>query len=182
MSSQTIAYVHDGLKKHQEIKAVKCNHYLVQTFGWWSIAASLIGGTTLYWFAGLPTTSITQSDNWSENTSRNMRETWIKNLLHTLWVATDEVSMCTLNMLTLFSQVSGKIWAHNGVMDATVPFSRLNIMLIGDFHQFLPVEHATFALYSSPQQRNSAVVEKAIYKQFDIVINLMEQKHIINHQ
>jgi hypothetical protein len=98
------------------------------------------------------------------------------------WLAVNEVSMCTLNMVTLLSQVAGNVWAGNRVANSTVPFGGLNMVLIGDFHQFPPVGWSTSALYSLPQQRNTSVVGKAIYEQFETVVCLTEQNHITDHQ
>lgn len=86
--------------------------------------------------------------------------------------------MCTLDILTLTSQVAGKVRVDNGTADATVPFGGLNVVLIGDFHQFPLVGAASSALYCKPGSRNTSTVGKAIYLQFDTVVNLIKQERI----
>jgi ATPase subunit of ABC transporter with duplicated ATPase domains len=72
------------------------------------VAASLIGGTTLHWFPGLPVRQTPQSDIWPDDPAKYIRDCRAKNLKPPLWLAIDEVSMCTLDLLTLLSQVTGQ--------------------------------------------------------------------------
>lgn len=137
------------------------------------VAATLIGGTTLHWFGGLPTRKIPQADIWPDKASKSLRERRIKNIENVLWITVDEVSMCTLDQITLLSQVVGKVRSASAA--STTPFGGANIMLMGDFHQLPPVAGKNNALYSTPGPRNSAVVGRVIYEQFDTVINLTEQ-------
>jgi hypothetical protein len=88
------------------------------------------------------------------------------------------MSMCTLDLLTLLSQVAGKVRVDDGKADSTIPFGGLNVMLMGDFHQFPPVGATNAALYCPPVARNTANVGKAIYHQFDTVVNLIKQERI----
>ena len=92
--------------------------------------------------------------------------------------AIDEMGMCTLDLLTLLSQVAGKVRVDDGKADATIPFGGLNIILLGDFHQFPPVGAPNAALYCPPVARNTATVGKAIYSQFETVIDLVQQWRI----
>jgi len=80
--------------------------------------------------------------------------------------------MCTLDSLTLLSQVAGKVHAGEGAAMSTASFGGLNVMLMGDFHQFPPVGNTNAALYSNSPVRNTVIVGKAIYLQFETVINL----------
>ena len=142
------------------------------------VAASLVGGSTLHWFVGLPSRSIPQSDIWPDNANKKIKERRKNNLCGLEWLAIDEAGMCTLDLLTLLSQVAGKSRIDNGTADSTVPFGGLNILLMGDFHQFPPVGNSNAALYCSPPARNTAVVGKSIYLQFNTVIDLNHQKRI----
>jgi len=111
------------------------------------VAASLIGGTTLHWFAGLPPQTMPQSDVWPDNSSKAIKDRRICNLQPPQWLAIDKVGMCTVDLLTLLSQVMGKVRAGYSTADSTRPFGGLNIMLMGDFHQFpqsdIPNRHFT---------------------------------------
>jgi len=86
--------------------------------------------------------------------------------------------MCTLDSLTLLSQVAGKVHAGEGAAMSTASFGGLNVMLMGDFHQFPPVGNTNAALYSNSPVRNTVIVGKAIYLQFETVINLTQQWQI----
>jgi hypothetical protein len=95
---------------------------------------------------------------------------------------TDEMGMCTLNLLALLSQVAGKARVDDGRADVTVPFGDLNVIMMGDFHQFLPVGASNAALYCPPVARNTATVRKAIYLQFETVIDLAQQWQITDEE
>jgi septin family protein len=51
------------------------------------VAASLIGGTTLYWFAGLLARKVPQSDIWADNPAKKIRDRRNNNLRPPLWIA-----------------------------------------------------------------------------------------------
>jgi len=139
------------------------------------VAASLIGGMTLHWFAGLPTQKIPQSDIWPDSSSKTMKDRRANNIQPTQYLAIDEAGMSTLDLITLLSQVCGKVRADDATAKSTMPFGGLNIILMSDFHQFPPVGNSNAALYCTPPNRNTAIVGKAIYLQFDTVINLTKQ-------
>jgi hypothetical protein len=146
------------------------------------VAESLVGGTTLHWFGGLVPCLIPQSHIWLDESSKQIKEHQIKNLQLIQWLAIDKMSMCTLDILTLLSQVARKARVDNGNMDATVPFGGLNIILMSDFHQFPLVGATNAMLYCPPVARNTATVRKVIYSQFDTVINLTKQERIQDEQ
>ena len=64
------------------------------------------------------------------------------------FLAMDESSMMTTSLLTLGSQMSGRIWNGDGAVDSTNPFRGLNMILMGDFRQFKLVGKPHEALYS----------------------------------
>lgn len=88
------------------------------------------------------------------------------------------MSMLTLDLLTLLSQVLGKVRVGTGALDSTVAFGGVNIMLMGDFHQFPPVGNPLAALYCEPSTRNTSIVGKALYNQFQTLVILREQQRI----
>jgi hypothetical protein len=91
------------------------------------------------------------------------------------------MSMCTLDTVTLFSQICGNVQAGNGGTMARNPFRGLNIMLISDFHQFPPVAHTNLALYCPPSANTTSIVGKAIYLQFTTIVTLLKQERITDH-
>lgn len=70
------------------------------------VAASLIGGTTLHWWGGLPVMSTPQKDDWSEGTSKDVKERRLRNMELSQWLTIDEASMMTTDVLTISSQAS----------------------------------------------------------------------------
>jgi hypothetical protein len=154
--------------------------HLIKTTALSGVAASLIGGTTLHWFAGLPPMLTPQSDIWPDNSSKHIKDRRAKNLQPILWLFIDEISMCTVDLFTLLSQVCGKVRAGDATAAATIPFGGLNITILGDFHQFPPVGRRSSALYCNTFTRNTAVVGKGIYSQFQTVINLHKQERILD--
>jgi len=145
------------------------------------VAASLVGGTTLHWFAGIPPQTTPQSDIWPDNSSKTVKERRTKNISATEWLAVDESGMCTTDVLTLLSQVCGKVRAGDGSATSTAPFGGLNVLLMGDFHQFPPVGNSNAALYCPALSRNTSIVGKAIYLQFETVIMLVKQERITDY-
>ena len=98
------------------------------------VTASLIGGIMLHWFAGLPSQKIPQSDIWPDNSSRMIKNCCAQNLQSLEYLAINELGMCTLDLITLLSQVAGKVRVDDGATDSTVPFGGVNIILMGDFY------------------------------------------------
>ena len=148
------------------------------------VAASLIGGTTLHWWGGIPAKKTPQEDDWMDSSSKAMKQRRKENIEPPLWLAVDEVSMMTTSIMTLVSQVSGRVRNGNGAMDSTVPFGGLNLILLGDFHQFEPVANTRSSLYSRPRsdqkEKLTSVIGRNLWSQFDTIITLTEQKRIID--
>jgi hypothetical protein len=88
--------------------------------------------------------------------------------------------MCTVDLFTLLSQVCGQVRVGDTTAAATIPFGELNITILGNFHQFPPVGQRSSALYCSTFTKNTAVVGKGIYLQFQTVINLHKQERILD--
>src|SRR5882762_11205195 len=145
------------------------------------IAASLVGGTTLHWFAAIPPQMMPQSDIWLDNLSKTIKEPKNVNILATEWLALDELGMCTTDILTLLSHVYGNFQAGDGLVTLTAPFGGLNLLLMGDFYQFPLVGNSNAVLYCLALLRNALIVGKAIYLQFETMIMLIKQEHIMDH-
>ena len=151
------------------------------------VAATVIGGTTLHWWAGLPAINTLNSDEWIDRkmTLKEMRGRWQDNIEHKEWLAIDEISMLTTDLLTLTSQVTGFVKTGNGRANTTVPFGGMNIILLGDFHQFPPVANSRASLHVSPsisfKETTTRVMGCNIYMQFETVVTLTEQMRIMDN-
>ena len=92
--------------------------------------------------------------------------------------------MLTTDTLTLMSQVTRFIKTGSGEADSTVPFGGMNVLLMGDFHQFPPVGNPCTALHSSPTFRKLEPLPKSvghnIYSQFGTVVTLVQQQWIMD--
>ena len=89
-----------------------------------------------------------------------MKDRQATNILNSQYLAIDECEMCTLDLVTLLSQVVGKVQADDGSADSTTPFGGMDVILMGDFHQFPLVGVADTVLYCLPPNRNAAIVGK----------------------
>lgn len=124
------------------------SHLLSKT-AMFRVAATVIGGATLDWWGGNIPVSVPNSNNWmvKKSTTKAMHSRCKKNIAHTQWLAINEISMLTIDMLTLTSQVMGYVKTRSGSTDSAVPFSSLNLLLMGAFHQFPPVANSLGSLY-----------------------------------
>jgi hypothetical protein len=144
------------------------------------VAASLIGGTTLHWWAGLPSRKAPKGENWMDRSSRAIKDRRKNNMMTPSWLVIDESGMLTKDLLAHLSQVAGSVRTGNGQTDATIALGDLNTILTGDFHQFPPVGQPDVALYRSEHPRQSSIVGENIYNQFETVIELVQQNRIID--
>ena len=135
------------------------------------VAASLIGGTTLHWWGGLPWKKIPTGD-WTSNGSAALKQRRKNNILNKLWLVTDEISMLTTPTTALASEVATKVRSDNA------PFGGLNVIFVGDFHQFPPPGKSASCLYANETSHTTAAIGKAIYLQFETVVILSQQMRI----
>lgn len=83
----------------------------------------------------------------------------------------------------MFAKLSNNVGrARTGQLFSDEPFGELNIILIGNLHQFLPVALAgTSALYvpSNPSEASTlAMLERKLYEQFGVVVRLTTQVRV----
>lgn len=80
-----------------------CSSHLAKT-AMSGVAASIIGGSTLHSWAGLPSRT-PHSENWVHSPSREIRARRERNMLNTWLLGVDEVSMMTAEQLAMLSEV-----------------------------------------------------------------------------
>ena len=148
------------------------------------VATMVIGGTTLHWWAGLPVMKTLNNNDWMDHKlmSKEIKARRDTNITNTDWLAINKISMLTTNLITLTSQITGFMKTGVGMADSTVPFGGMNVLLLGDFHQFPPVANPSGALYStlgcSKKETTTRVVGWNIYHQFQTMVTLKQQMWI----
>lgn len=134
------------------------------------IAASLIDGRTLHVLAGIPIKGGKQSGQ----TLKRLREFWREKR----YLFIDEVSMLSRSFLAKLSRI---ISTAMEAKDDQV-FGGLNVVLVGDFHQFPPVlARRSAPLYWPADSRNDSeddILGRKIYEQFTTVVQLDQQIRI----
>ena len=131
------------------------------------IAASLIDGKTLHVLGGIPV----RGGRQSAQTLKKLHDFWKDK--HYLII--DEVSMLSRSFLAKLSQIISIAKESEG----DKPFGGLNVILVGDFHQFPPVVGRRSApLYwpvDSMHDSEDDILGRMIYEQFLTVVQLKEQ-------
>src|SRR6266702_6001070 len=111
------------------------------------VAASIIGGQTLHMWGALPLRN-PSCEKWLTHPSKEVDARRRRNMGDVLWLTIDENSMLRTPLLTHLSQVTGVVRTGLHTMDLSYPFGGLNIVLIGDFHQFPPIASTKRELYN----------------------------------
>ena len=141
------------------------------------VAASIIGGQTLHSWAALPIKT-PRSEKWLTHPSKEILARRKKNMGSVLWLTIDEMSMMTTPLLVYLSQATGVVRSGLTGVDASIPFGGLNVILLGDFHQFPPVASAKRELYNPSPENGTCQLGRNLFEQFDIVIRLDQQIRI----
>jgi PIF1-like helicase len=141
------------------------------------VAASIVHGQTLHSWAGLPVRT-PRSDKWLTHPGKEKDRKRKKSMGTVLWLTIDEMSMLTTPLLTHLSQAIGFVKSGQDVIEPSVPFGGLNVVLLGDFHQLPPVANAKKELYNSSPPNDYCLTGRNLYEQFDVVVELTEQMRI----
>ena len=90
-------------------------------------------------WAALPV-AIPMSNKWVMHPSKHINWRRKTNIGGALWLMINEMSMLTTPSLELLSCIGSVVWASLGVdgHNPGVAFGNLNIVPLGDFHQFAP--------------------------------------------
>ena len=94
------------------------------------IAASIIDGRTLHVLTAIPL-----KGTRSAKTMKKLSNFWNPKR----YLIIDEVSMLSRQFLAKLSKIITTVFSCNDTGDSNLPFGGLNVVLVGDFHQFPPV-------------------------------------------
>lgn len=139
------------------------------------VAASIIGGETLHSWAALPVTTPT-SDKWLTHPNKRIMAKRQQNMGDVLWLMIDEISMLTTSLLHRLSQVTG--FMRGDKIKSTIPFGGINVLLLGDFHQFPPVANTSKELYHPTPTTDDCRLGRELFLQFKTVVHLEKQMRI----
>src|SRR6202050_297596 len=123
---------------------------------------------------------MSKSDTWMNTSNNNIQTRQKNNILTTHYLIVDKISMATSELTALASGIAGKI--KEETVNATAPFGGMNVILIGDFHQFPPPGRSHLAMYNSTPPNKTATIGCAIYLQFETVVILCQQTRIRDQQ
>ena len=170
-----------------QFKALGCEKALVKA-AYTGIAASLIGGSTLHVVCRIPPPSKYKGGRivHSAEKERELAEfyTPIKYLI------IDEISMVPREFLAQISRIISKARAHLEDHSSNAPFGGLNVIILGDMHQFPPVQggasHALFTAIRNEdlgdKNKEDFVAGRQIYEQFDTVVKLRKQVRVVDQE
>lgn len=139
------------------------------------VAASIIGGETLHSWAALPITTPT-CNKWLTHPNKQIHARRQRNIANVVWLMIDEISMLTTSLFHRLSQVTG--FVRGDKSDSTTPFGGINILLLGDLHQFPPVANTCKELYHPSPKTDDCRLGRDLFLQFRTVIHLEEQMRI----
>lgn len=139
------------------------------------VAASIIGGETLHSWATLPLTT-PSSNKWLTHPNRRVQAKRQQNMGNVLWLTIDEISMLTTNLLQRLSEITG--FVRGNKTSSTIPFGGINVLLLGDLHQFPPVANTCKELYHPMPSTDDCRLGRHLFLQFKTVVHLHEQMRI----
>jgi len=145
------------------------------------IAAADIGGQTFHSWAALTIARKQDGgDDWISRANPESKSKRQKNIGGKRFLIVDEVSMADKYAVHATSKIIVKTKGEEGTGTADEPFAGMNVICIGDFHQFPAVRNMKGALYLDAPTTDSseALLGREIFKQFDTVIILRKQNRI----
>lgn len=141
------------------------------------IAASIIEGKTFHTLLSLPMNG--------QLPSKDAILQLVKLLGGKAYLIIDEISMVAREFLAKISAILGMIRdaIEGGGMKNDLPFGGLNVIIVGDLHQFPPIAcKAKAPLYypNLPSDGNREMVGRTLYEHFRTVVILEEQVRIVD--
>ncbi|PPQ74787.1 hypothetical protein CVT24_003726 [Panaeolus cyanescens] len=155
----------------QAFKKQGCAHMLIKA-AYTGVAASLIEGKTTHTVGNISARA-KDNDYVSDETKSKLEKIWETYT----YLAIDEISMISKDFLALLSRNIGI-----GKRNTEQSFGAINVILLGDFHQFPPVARPIRdALYYPINQEIDTLtsqIGRAIYEEFRTVVLLKEQRRV----
>jgi hypothetical protein len=134
------------------------------------IAASIIDGRTLHVLTAIPL-----KGTRSAKTMKKLTNFWSTKR----YLIIDEMSMLSRQFLAKLSKILTTVLCRSERGEDSLPFGGLNVILVGDFHQFPPVVSGrTAPLYypNNPHYDSTdATIGRQLYEQFLTVVRLRQQ-------
>lgn len=171
-----------GVGKSKTIQTITSNfkargvdHFLAKG-AYTGIAASVIDGKTLHVLAGI-------NPKGGKHSARGLKK------LAMYWtdkryLIIDEISMVSREFFAKIAKIIGTAKTRPGQLNCDRPFGGLNVVLVGDFHQFPPVIGKKSApLYwpsNAAKDSLQEIIGRQLYEQFTIVVRLKEQIRVID--
>ena len=123
---------------------------------------------------------LSKSDTWMNTSNNNIQTRQKNNILTTHYLIVDKISMATSELTAITSGIAGKIKGET--VYATAPFGGMNVILIGDFHQFPQHGCSDLAMYNSMPPNKTVTIGRTLYLQFETVVILHQQTRIRDQQ
>lgn len=154
------------------------------------IAASLIGGSTLHVICRIPPPRDGSRREKKIVHSPEVEKELAEAMSNKAYLILDEVSMVPKEMMAEMSRTISKARAHLPNHSPSLPFGGLNVIILGDMHQFPPVvggaSHALFTPIRptdiGKEELEDFVQGRKIYEQFDEVVKLRKQVRVVDER
>jgi len=171
-----------GVGKSKTIQSITENFYrlgkgdLLVKGAYTGIASSVIDGKTLHVLAMIPLNGRQQSSQ----TQKKLVDFWQSKQYFII----NEMSMVSQDLFAKLSRIISQARKSNELSNTDQPFGGMNVILVGDFHQFPPVVTKKSApLYwpcNSLKDTTNEILGRQIYEQFDVVVQLKTQVRVID--
>ena len=144
-------------------------HVLVKA-AYTGIVASTIKGQTIHVIAMIPV----NSEHQSAKTLKKLEALWA----HKKYLAIDKMSMVSKQLFAKLSRIISRAKGFTNTEQTDLPFGGLNVILLGDFHQFPPVlSQKSAPLYwpcNPSQDSEETLAGRKLYECFKMVVLLKE--------
>jgi PIF1-like helicase len=138
------------------------------------IAASIIGGKTIHSIAMVPLNGLKQS----AQTLKKLESLWQDKQ----YLIIDEISMVSRKFFARLSNIIGRAKAASSDTSKGAPFGGVNVIVVGDFHQFPPIACKKNApLFWPCDEENDTedeILGRRLFEKFEVVVILKEQKRV----